>query len=128
MGSGGRGGWVVVVGGGQQAGQQGLVLGLGCEVGGFKVLGTNADNDAVQLLLPLVATCCPVPLLALVPPIIPPRGPLPPPLPSLPSGYACQVAFSWDSRFVMSGDSEGRLFVWDWKTAKVGGGRGRASE
>jgi len=30
------------------------------------------------------------------------------------AGYACQVNFSPDARFVMSGDSEGRAFFWDW--------------
>jgi len=30
------------------------------------------------------------------------------------AGYACQVNFSPDGRYVMSGDSEGRAFFWEW--------------
>ncbi|KAG9307441.1 hypothetical protein G9A89_017271 [Geosiphon pyriformis] len=35
------------------------------------------------------------------------------------AGYACQVNFSPDGRFIMSGDSEGNLCFWDWKTCKM---------
>ncbi|QDZ19087.1 pre-mRNA-processing factor 17 [Chloropicon primus] len=35
------------------------------------------------------------------------------------AGYACQVNFSPDGRFVISGDAEGRCFFWDWKTSRV---------
>ncbi|KND01868.1 uncharacterized protein SPPG_03658 [Spizellomyces punctatus DAOM BR117] len=35
------------------------------------------------------------------------------------AGYACQPSFSPDGRFVTSGDSEGRVWFWDWKTCKV---------
>ncbi|CAG8466193.1 10231_t:CDS:10 [Ambispora leptoticha] len=35
------------------------------------------------------------------------------------AGYACQVNFSPDGRFIMSGDSEGNLCFWDWKTCKL---------
>jgi len=35
------------------------------------------------------------------------------------AGYACQVGFSPDSRFVISGDAQGRCFFWDWKTGKI---------
>jgi len=35
------------------------------------------------------------------------------------SAYACQVDFSPDGRFLISGDASGNLFVWDWKSAKI---------
>ncbi|KAJ7299717.1 hypothetical protein O6H91_03G041100 [Diphasiastrum complanatum] len=35
------------------------------------------------------------------------------------AGYACQVNFSPDGRFIMSGDGEGKCWFWDWKTCKV---------
>jgi len=35
------------------------------------------------------------------------------------AGYACEVAFSPDGRFVLSGDGSGSLFIWDWKRHKI---------
>ncbi|KAJ1557736.1 pre-mRNA-processing factor 17 [Nowakowskiella sp. JEL0078] len=35
------------------------------------------------------------------------------------AGYACQPNFSPDGRFVMSGDSSGNLWFWDWKTSRI---------
>ncbi|GAB4821604.1 hypothetical protein N2152v2_008650 [Parachlorella kessleri] len=35
------------------------------------------------------------------------------------AGYACEVNFSPDGHYVISGDGEGKLFVWDWKTSKI---------
>ncbi|KAJ3142501.1 hypothetical protein HK100_002567 [Physocladia obscura] len=35
------------------------------------------------------------------------------------AGYACKPGFSPDGRFIMSGDSEGFCWFWDWKTTKV---------
>ena len=35
------------------------------------------------------------------------------------SGYACQVNFSPNGQFLISGDGLGKLHVWDWKTGKV---------
>jgi len=35
------------------------------------------------------------------------------------AGYACKPGISPDGNFVMSGDSDGRLWFWDWKSCKV---------
>lgn len=35
------------------------------------------------------------------------------------AGYACQINFSPDGRFVISGDGEGKLWFWDWKSSKM---------
>lgn len=34
-------------------------------------------------------------------------------------GYACQIGFSPNGKFMMSGDGDGKLNVWDWKTMKL---------
>jgi pre-mRNA-processing factor 17 len=35
------------------------------------------------------------------------------------SGYACEMAFSPDGQFMVSGDGNGSLFFWDWKKHKI---------
>mmetsp|Transcript_42887 Transcript_42887/g.106414 ORF Transcript_42887/g.106414 Transcript_42887/m.106414 type:complete len:578 (-) Transcript_42887:127-1860(-) len=35
------------------------------------------------------------------------------------AGYACQVDVTPDGQFVLSGDSDGRVFFWDWKSTKL---------
>lgn len=35
------------------------------------------------------------------------------------AGFACQVGFSPDGKFVLSGDGDGRMFIWDWKTSRI---------
>jgi pre-mRNA-processing factor 17 len=37
----------------------------------------------------------------------------------LTAGTSCGPGFSTDGRFVMSGDADGKLWFWDWKTCKV---------
>jgi len=34
------------------------------------------------------------------------------------AGYACQITYSPNGKYMASGDGEGRLFVWDWKSTK----------
>ncbi|KFD57629.1 hypothetical protein M514_01299 [Trichuris suis] len=35
------------------------------------------------------------------------------------AGYACAVDFSPDMSYVISGDSGGKIFIWDWKTRHI---------
>jgi pre-mRNA-processing factor 17 len=35
------------------------------------------------------------------------------------SGYACGLDFSPDMSYVVSGDADGRLMIWDWKTTRL---------
>ena len=35
------------------------------------------------------------------------------------AGFACQIAFSANGKFIASGDGEGKLHFWDWKSTKV---------
>ena len=35
------------------------------------------------------------------------------------AGYACQVGISRDNQFVYSGDGDGKLFIWSWKSKKI---------
>lgn len=35
------------------------------------------------------------------------------------AGFACQVGFSPDGRFISSGDGEGNLVFWDWKSGRL---------
>jgi len=35
------------------------------------------------------------------------------------AGYACQVGFSPDGKWISSGDSNGNMVFWDWKTGRI---------
>ncbi|KAK2462005.1 hypothetical protein APHAL10511_006468 [Amanita phalloides] len=35
------------------------------------------------------------------------------------AGYACQVGFSPDGKWITSGDAEGNVVFWDWKTSRI---------
>ena len=35
------------------------------------------------------------------------------------AGYACQVGFSPDGKWISSGDSQGNVVFWDWKTGRI---------
>jgi pre-mRNA-processing factor 17 len=34
------------------------------------------------------------------------------------AGYACQIGFSPNGKYIMSGDGHGKLHFWDWKSTK----------
>merc|ERR1711959_339510 len=35
------------------------------------------------------------------------------------AGYACQVSMSPDGRYVVSGDSNGKCYFWDWNSTRI---------
>lgn len=35
------------------------------------------------------------------------------------AGYACQVGFSPDGKWISSGDGEGNMVFWEWKTGRI---------
>jgi len=35
------------------------------------------------------------------------------------AGYACQIGFSPDGKWISSGDSSGNVVFWDWKTGRI---------
>lgn len=35
------------------------------------------------------------------------------------AGYACQVGFSPDGKWISSGDGSGNIIFWDWKTGRI---------